>query len=115
MNTTTPRWVDCDTYEHSDGQVYYLVEVLNTMDGYTRWRLSDRPCRTNQSREPRLHGWCGETNNRSVYARGLVRVTAIASDGDRCRIARLTDREQAAFLGAAGYPELSPISLEVAS
>ena len=114
MSTTTPRWIDCD-YDTAPGQVRFLVEVLNTSDGYTRWHLSDRPCRTNQSHRPELHGWCGETNNCSVYARGLVRVTAVASEGERCRIARLSDEESAAHLESIGYPELSPIQVEVAS
>ena len=106
-----PRWVDFDlSSELGVGDFAYLVEVVDTTRGTTTWSLSARPCRTNVSHEPRLHGWCGETDNRSVYARGVMRVSAFNRDGDRARIAAASAAETSAFLERDGYPELEVAS-----
>lgn len=92
---SAPRWADIDlSTELGVGDTAYLVEVFDTTRGTTKWSLRARPCRTNSSHEPRLHGWCGETNNRSVYARGVVRITAFNRDGDRARITAKTVRSR---------------------
>lgn len=104
----TPRYVDADA-EVEVNRPYFLVEADHT--GYggvtTRWQLRDQPLRTNQSHQPRLVGWCGETDNVSRHARGMVRVTSIAGNG-RARIVRLQGAELTAALEQAGYPELDP-------
>lgn len=99
-----PSWIDSDSYENKIGDLRYLVETLNTSNGRTSWSLYERPLRTNQSHQPRLNGWCGETDNRSRYARGVVRVMALNAAGDRCRIAQVTGDELQAFLERDGFP-----------
>lgn len=101
----TPTWIDSDC--PTIGTIGYLVETLNTSTGRTTWSLHERPLRTNQTHQPRLHGWCGETDNRSRYARGVVCVTGVNRARDRARIARLTGAGLAAFLECDGHPELA--------
>ena len=72
------------------------------------WSISDRPAHTNRSREPRLRGWCGETNNVSIYARGLVQL-GIATPNGRVRITRLRkgSEEEREALELLSYPDLA--------
>ena len=102
-----PTWIDCSNGYETIGDHCYLVEVLDTSSGRTSWSLHERPLRTNQSHEPRLHGWCGETDNRSRFARGVVRVVDTTKSGDRCRIAAVKGDALLAFLEQDGYPELA--------
>jgi hypothetical protein len=104
-----PAWIDCCDYDTKIGDIFYLAEVLDTSSGRTSWNLRDRPLRTNRSYEPRLSGWCSDTNNRSRYARGVVRVAQINKAGERCRIVRVEGEALAAFLSADGYPDLIEI------
>ena len=103
---STPTWIDCEFARV--GYIGYVVETLNTNNGGTTWSIRERPCHTNQSNQPRLHGWCGETDNRSRYARGVAKVTAVNAAGTRVRLARLEGAELLAFLERDGYPELAP-------
>jgi hypothetical protein len=103
-----PTWIDGDFYAHKPGDIGYLVESLDTNTGRTSWWLSERPIRTNRSLQPRIAGWCGETDNRSRYARGVARVVSVNKAGDRIRIACLTGKALAEALEADGYPELIP-------
>lgn len=98
-------WIDADHYETAPGMVGFLVEILNTSNGGTRWSLQGRPLHTNQSRRPRLNGWCGETDNRSRYARGMARVVRVTPN-DRALLVRLRGAELRAALQASGWPEL---------
>lgn len=102
------RWIDCEEYSTKIGTTGYLVETFNTSNGRTSFSLHERPLRTNQSHKPRLRGWCGETNNRSQYARGVWRVSRMNATGTRAQIVPLSDSELAAFLEGDGYPELIP-------
>lgn len=70
-----------------------------------RLMLDEHPRRTNMSHEPRLRGWCGETNNVSVHAMGMARVARIAKNG-RVLVVAIDGAEQTAALDALGYPEL---------
>ena len=101
-------WLDCDMRV---GDVGFLVETLDTSSGVTTWSMRDVPPRTNHSCEPRLTGWCGETNNRSSYARGMARVVRIAYayGGRRAMVRRLSGAELAAALGQVGHPGLVEI------
>jgi hypothetical protein len=108
MRTQSPTWISIDYFEHKIGDIAYLVETMNTSNGNTTWSLYERPLHTNQSCAPRLHGWCGETDNRSRTAHGAVKVTALNKLGDRCRITRVDGEELAEFLEKDGYPELIP-------
>lgn len=104
-------WIDSD--DVSVGDVRFLVETLNTSNGVTTWSLRDAPLRTNQSHEPRLSGWCGETNNRSHYARGMVIVTKVARKYDafnRACVRAAKAAERADALLSCGYPDLGVLS-----
>lgn len=113
---TTPQWIDCEDGSITHG---YLVETVH--NGRTSWSIRERPLRTNQSNEARLTGWCGETDNKSRFARGVVRVISRNAGGDRARIAPVTGAELAAWLERDGHPELNPfdapaaVSVEVQS
>lgn len=100
------RWIDVE-FGTTVGTIGYLVETLDTSSGRTSWSLRERPLRTNQSLEPRLTGWCGETDNRSRHAHGVWRVTRINRTGERGQIVQLTGAALAAHLEADGYPELT--------
>lgn len=101
------KWIDCD-YSDRVGTIGYLVETFNSSSGSTSFELRERPLRTNQSLQPRLVGWCGETDNKSRTAMGVWRVARINATGDRAQIVQLTGAELAAFLDRDGYPELTP-------
>jgi hypothetical protein len=100
-----PRWID-EQHHTLVGEVYFLSR-LSPERRAARWFLDLSPCRTNQSREPRLFGWCGTTNNVELYAHGLARVEAFAKNG-RTRITLVTwdsPAGQQALL-YLGYPDL---------
>jgi hypothetical protein len=100
------HWIDCNDYDTKIGTIGYLVETHHERS--VSLSLRDRPLRTNQSHVPRLAGWCGETDNRSRYARGVWRVERTNAAGDRAKIVPIVGAELAAFLEADGYPELTP-------
>lgn len=91
---TRPRWVGGGPYlDWEVGDLAYLVEVLDTTSGKTTWHVSKDVPRTNRSREPMPNGWCGETNNRSVYGYGRVEIRRVvdAPGGARVLIRRVKD------------------------
>ena len=98
------RWIDGE--DLSLGDVGFLVETCP--QGRADYcGLYSRPCHTNQSHEPRLHGWCGETNNVSRNALGLARVVRVAGNG-RVQVVPVRGDEARAYLcDVAGYPELA--------
>ena len=104
------KWIDIynDVSTSKIGDVGYLVETLNTSNGVRLFSIRDRPLRTNQSREPRLYDWCGETDNKSRYARGAWKIVRLNRACDRAQIVRLEGEELAKFLENDGYPELIP-------
>jgi hypothetical protein len=100
------QWIDGEGL--SVGTIGFLVETTNTNHGSESYGLYERPCHTNQSREPRLTGWCGETNNVSRTAQGLAKVVRVANNG-RVQIVTVDGAEGAAWLNdVAGYPDLVP-------
>lgn len=100
------KWIDSDA---TTGTTGYLVETINNnARGAQSFSIRERPLRTNQSNEPRLSGWCGETNNLSRFARGVWKVVRTNKDGTRAQIVRVEGADLAAFLEADGYPELIP-------
>lgn len=104
-------WVDnyaFDTFKPGDRA--FLVCIHDISNGTTQRELRTHPAHTNASCEPRLVGWCGETNNISVHAEGAVRVTRrVKNPGmyDRILVRKLSRKELPDFLAAAGYPELN--------
>ena len=101
------QWIDCDGDNVEPGRTGYLVRTLNTSTGRESWAIRDRPLRTNQTREPRLWGWCGETDNKSRTAQGVCKVARVNAAGDRCAVVRVVGAELAAWLEADGHPDLA--------
>lgn len=89
------------------GSVHFLVEISKD-GGYTRYELRDTPPYTNQSREPKLNGWCGSFNNVATYGKGLAKVIRVAKNGRVLVESVARDCEEAqATLDELGYPELT--------
>jgi hypothetical protein len=105
---TISVWIDNDHHGLKLGHVGYLVETLNTATGKACWSVRDRPLRTNRSNELRLRGFCGETNNHSRTAHGVVIVAEVNGSMSRARIASVVGAHLAEFLRSDGYPELVP-------
>lgn len=102
-------WIDLNDYTAGVGTIGYLVETTNNnARGAVTYSLRDRPLRTNQSLQPRLTGWCGETDGKSRRAKGVWRVTRVNKAGDRAQIARIEGAELATFLENDGHPDLIP-------
>lgn len=100
-------WIDesdCAEGIGTVGDVGFLVEH-NPQGRATSYSLSLHPARKNMSREPVLEGWCGETNNVSVQARGLAEIVRIARNGRICLECIATTEAE---LDDLGYPELMP-------
>lgn len=87
------------------GQAGFLIERSNVMQGWRRHSLESLPAHTNQSRRPRLHGWCGTTNDVATYAHGMARVVRLAGNG-RALVEVLAGDELRQALPELGYPEL---------
>ncbi|MBK6287187.1 MAG: hypothetical protein IPF49_06015 [Gammaproteobacteria bacterium] len=102
--TVNGQWIGPDE-SLTVGQVGFLVEHHNTLAGWRRHDVRDLPARTNQSLEPRLHGWCGSYNDISTHARGMVRVERMA-ENSRAFVRELEGDELAAALEDLGYPGL---------
>lgn len=90
------------------GDVVFVYEVFFSNTGKSEMRAAKTPRRTNQSREPKLRGWCGETNNVSVTARGLARVSRVFSGTERMqlRIFPKGSKAEQEALSEVGYPDL---------
>lgn len=97
-------WID--GYELSVGEVGFLIECVPEGRA-TRYHLNDRPPYTNLSHEPRLHGWCGTTDNVARYGHGMARVTRVARNG-RALVVPLHGQELVRALEDAGFPGLAP-------
>lgn len=98
-------WID--GFDLKEGDVGFLVESqkTNVRGCPTRYSLRSRPAHTNMSHEPKLKGWCGETNNISITAEGLARVVRVTKNS-RAQIVPLQGEEQSRALKTLGYPEL---------
>lgn len=102
----TTMWIGPDE-ELELGQKGFLVEHSNSNTGSEFYVLRDTPAHTNQSHEPKLHGWCGSYNNVSTHGRGAWRVVRVAKNG-RALIEELRGQELVEMLDEFGYPELAP-------
>ena len=70
-----PQWIDSDDLDiRHDGEVFFLVETLDTSTGRTSWSLRERPLRMNRSAEPRFARLVWRDEQRKPHAHGLVRV-----------------------------------------
>lgn len=99
-------WIDFYGFASDIGRHYYLARTLDTSTGRERWSLRERPCRTNRSGDATLGGWCGETNNLSLYALGVCKIVRLNEAGDRAMVAKVTGAHLGAFLERDGYPGL---------
>jgi len=101
------QWID--TYDEPTklGQIGFLVMIQDQNNMAERWQLRDRPPYTNGSHEPRLEGWCGTTDNRAIYGRGMARITRVARNG-RALVTPLTGQDLTDALEELGFPELDP-------
>lgn len=103
------QWIDAgaclDGYP-TVGDVGFLISITDTSNGSERVVLRDNPARTNRTHEPKLVGWCGETNNRSVEAKGMARVTRVTSNG-RVLVEPIDGADLQRALDASGYPDLT--------
>lgn len=102
----TTKWIGPDE-TMSVGDVGFLINFCNPIRGSDRYELRDIPAYTNQSHQPRLHGWCGSYNDLSTNACGMARVERVAKNG-RALVRELEGDELAAALDELGYPELMP-------
>ena len=100
----TSMWIGPDE-TLTVGQVGFLIENWNEANGGGKFYMRDIPAHTNQSHQPRLHGWCGSWNNVATHGRGLVRVERVAKNG-RAFVRELEGDELKAGLEDLGYPEL---------
>jgi hypothetical protein len=100
----THLWINGDDYHMVEGNIGFLVFVV-PQTGEDHYVLREHPALANQSREPRLTGWLGTTDNVARYGQGLARITKIARNG-RFRIQRLEVGDADAALNELGYPEL---------
>ena len=99
---------DCRPLAGKEVMPGFLLEI-SPQGRATRHQLRDDPARTNQSREATLVGWCGETDNVSVYACGIWVVVDRSPNHQRAKIAQVTDRHEIEqFLDLVGWPELMP-------
>lgn len=96
-------WIDADFA--TVGDVGFLG-MYDPLVGKKYYVLSDTPFYTNLSREPKLTGWCGSTNNVSLTARGVWRVARATKNG-RAQIVRLTEKETREWLEEAGWESLA--------
>ena len=102
-------WINTDSIAISiEGQPGFLVEIY-PQGKAIRYQLRDEPACQNISGIAKLTGWCGETNNVSVIARGIWKPIKRSPSGLRTFIERITEPEKiAAYLEAVGYPDLIP-------
>ena len=104
------QWIDG---EYEVGTIGFLVERSNPMRHTKTTALHQRPAHTNQSHQPRLHGWCGAWNDTNTYAEGVWRVTRGTKNG-RAQITRVDDYALLeAYLEGVGYPELLLQALQI--
>ena len=98
-------WADARGW--SVGDVAFAVERTYVMRRERRVvALQSTPATTNQSNQPRLYGWCGTTDDVSVYADGVARVVRVSAIG-RAQCVRLDGADATAALERLGYPELA--------
>ena len=101
----TAMWIGPDE-SLTVGQIGFLIEHSNAFKGWKHYEVRDVPAHTNQSFEPRLHGWCGTYNDRATFAHGMARVERVARNG-RAYVRSLEGAELREALEELGYPALA--------
>jgi hypothetical protein len=87
------------------GTVGFLARHDYHREGRAAYFLEEKPCHTNMSHDPKLHGWCGTTNDVATHAMGLARVSQVTKNG-RVRPTPLKDSEVPEALRGLGWPSL---------
>jgi hypothetical protein len=99
-------WIDNPDTIYAEGMTGFLIYRHDESNSVHSRYISAVPARTNRSREAKLHGWCGTTNNIAIYAEGMARIEAINTKTGRAKVTSLSNDETRVALEAAGYPEL---------
>lgn len=99
------KWIDEQASDDID--VGFLIERSNSNRGIASYELREHPAHTNQSHEPRLHGWCGSYNDVSTSACGVWKVSGVSHNA-RLKLVELKGDALLAALDELGYPELMP-------
>jgi len=74
------------------GEIGFVVEV--DREGVSRTTIQGRPARTNMSHEARLRGYCGETNNVVITAKGCAEILRRSTrDENRVQVRALPDAD----------------------
>lgn len=100
------RWIGIESDQFTAGETGFLVELHHVTKGWRRFELRSHPPRTNMSFVPRLHGWCGTSNDVACHAHGMAVVERVARNG-RAFVRELDGEELHAALDDLGYPELA--------
>lgn len=98
-------WIGQSNDTFQLGEVGFLVRLTNSIKGWDYYQLRPRPATANYSFQPRLHGWCGTTNDTSVYADGMAMVSRVLPNG-RAFVIPLEGGALQEALESMGFPEL---------
>ena len=105
----TQKWIGpfYDEQLPQVGYIGFLVRISNQIKGWERHELRDTPAYTNESRQPKLNGWCGSWNDTSTHGCGLAKVVRVAKNGRVLvqEVDKDSDEGQAT-LEELGYPGL---------
>ena len=71
------------------GDTCFLIRLVDLNRGTTSYRISAEPGHANMSREARVDGWLGTTNDIAAYAEGRVVLTGWIGDEGRVRFQRV--------------------------
>lgn len=106
----TSVWIDFSRHDFnaSTNTGYFVKAIDSNNRGRESYSLRERPLRTSQSNEPKLTGWCGDTNNVSRHACGAWQIVQTNRAGNRARIVKLDGEALVVFLRGDGHPELVP-------
>lgn len=69
------------------GTIAFLVGFYDLNS--TRYKLRNKPPKTNVSLEYRVYGWCGTDNNVSIHGDGIIKIVRTYKNG-RIKLQRLT-------------------------
>ena len=94
-------WVDCNVFDTDVGDLLFVAEVTNHESGSSCYKAARGPWTTNLSHEKVLEGWCGNTNNVSRQAVGLVKVSRVCNGRALARVLKGLERDVA--LESLGY------------
>ena len=99
-------WINSNGQDYEVGQIGFLIKKSNPIRHTESHILSQRPPSTNQSHQPRVHGWCGSWNDTNTYGLGVWRVARVCKNG-RVQLTECANaQEVVTFLAEVGFPDL---------